>query len=213
MAQPGQAYSDRLAGGGRRVRCCAARSFPWLAALRSRLAAQLILSRFACLQFDEPQDDLAVALAGPAHGPHAVDHGRLDLDEALAPIALHGPPCCALGQRRGDGLIGHISKGDANHLRALDPGRAVISWRVSVAAVCHRRRRTRAATKNFGVNLGHMWDEIDRMMGWVDQLMRLWEQGAIKPKIARTFPFDEAAAAHHFIQDRKNIGKVVLTPE
>jgi NADPH:quinone reductase-like Zn-dependent oxidoreductase len=27
-----------------------------------------------------------------------------------------------------------------------------------------------------------------------------------------TFPFDEAAAAHHFIQDRKNIGKVLLTP-
>ena len=27
-------------------------------------------------------------------------------------------------------------------------------------------------------------------------------------QIARTFPFDEASAAHHFIQDRKNIGKV-----
>ncbi len=63
----------------------------------------------------------------------------------------------------------------------------------------------------FGVNLGHMWGEIDRMTGWVDQLMSLWEQGAIKPKIARTFPFDQAAAAHHFIQDRKNIGKVLLT--
>jgi hypothetical protein len=46
----------------------------------------------------------------------------------------HGPPCCALGQRRGDGVIGRIGKGDANHLRALDPGRAVISWPVSVAA-------------------------------------------------------------------------------
>ncbi len=64
----------------------------------------------------------------------------------------------------------------------------------------------------FGVNLGHMWDEVDRMRGWLDQLMSLWEHGAIKPKIARTFPFDEAAAAHHFIQDRKNVGKVLLTP-
>ena len=58
---------------------------------------------------------------------------RLDLDKALAPIALHRPPCCALGQRRGDGVIGRISKGDANHLRALDPGRAVISWRDTVS--------------------------------------------------------------------------------
>ena len=64
----------------------------------------------------------------------------------------------------------------------------------------------------FGVNLGHMWGEIDRMRGWLDQLMSLWDEGAIKPKIARTFPFDEAAAAHHFIQDRKNIGKVLLIP-
>ena len=64
----------------------------------------------------------------------------------------------------------------------------------------------------FGANLGHMWDEIDRMTTWVGQLMGLWQQGAIKPKIAQTFPFNEAAAAHHFIQDRKNIGKVVLTP-
>ena len=64
----------------------------------------------------------------------------------------------------------------------------------------------------FGVNLGHMWGEVDRMRGWVNQLTALWEQSAIKPKIAQTFPFDEAAAAHHFIQDRKNIGKVLLTP-
>ena len=28
----------------------------------------------------------------------------------------------------------------------------------------------------FGVNLGHMWDEIDRMTGWIDQLMSLWER-------------------------------------
>jgi NADPH:quinone reductase-like Zn-dependent oxidoreductase len=50
------------------------------------------------------------------------------------------------------------------------------------------------------------------MRGWLDQLMGLWEMGAIKPKIARVFTFDEAAATHHFIQDRKNIGKVLLTP-
>jgi synaptic vesicle membrane protein VAT-1 len=64
----------------------------------------------------------------------------------------------------------------------------------------------------FGVNLGHMWGEYDRMRGWMDQLMGLYESGAIKPKIARVFSFDEAPAAHHFIQDRKNIGKVLLKP-
>jgi NADPH:quinone reductase-like Zn-dependent oxidoreductase len=64
----------------------------------------------------------------------------------------------------------------------------------------------------FGVNLGHLWGEIDRQRGWADQLLDLWMQGVIKPKIARSFRFDEAAQAHHFIQDRGNIGKVILMP-
>ncbi len=64
----------------------------------------------------------------------------------------------------------------------------------------------------FGVNLGHMWGEVERIRGWADQLLNLWAQGITRPKIARSFRFDEAAAAHHFIQDRKNIGKVILVP-
>jgi synaptic vesicle membrane protein VAT-1 len=64
----------------------------------------------------------------------------------------------------------------------------------------------------FGVNLGHMWGELDRMRTWGEQLLDLWTQGVIKPKIARSFKFDEAAQAHHFIQDRRNIGKVLLVP-
>jgi NADPH:quinone reductase-like Zn-dependent oxidoreductase len=64
----------------------------------------------------------------------------------------------------------------------------------------------------FGVNLGHMWGEVDRIRLWADALLDLWRQGVVKPKIGKTFRFDEAAAAHHFIQDRKNIGKVLLVP-
>jgi NADPH:quinone reductase-like Zn-dependent oxidoreductase len=64
----------------------------------------------------------------------------------------------------------------------------------------------------FGVNLGHMWGEVDRIRNWADRLFELWAQGAIKPRIAATFSFDEAPMAHHFMQDRKNIGKVILTP-
>jgi synaptic vesicle membrane protein VAT-1 len=64
----------------------------------------------------------------------------------------------------------------------------------------------------FGVNLGHMWGEVDLIRGWADQILSLRAQGAFKPKIARVFTFDEAPAAHHFIQDRKNIGKVLLKP-
>jgi synaptic vesicle membrane protein VAT-1 len=64
----------------------------------------------------------------------------------------------------------------------------------------------------FGVNLGHLWGEVDRIRGWAGQLLQLWEKGVVRPQIARTFRFDDAAAAHHYIQDRKNTGKVLLVP-
>lgn len=64
----------------------------------------------------------------------------------------------------------------------------------------------------FGVNMGHLWNEFERIRGWSDSLLELWDQGVVRPQISRTFRFEEAAAAHHYIQDRKNIGKVLLVP-
>ena len=64
----------------------------------------------------------------------------------------------------------------------------------------------------FGVNLGHMWGEVGRIREWADHLLELWAKGAVKPKIAHTFRFAEAPQAHHYIQDRSNIGKVLLVP-
>jgi NADPH2:quinone reductase len=37
------------------------------------------------------------------------------------------------------------------------------------------------------------------------------ETGRIKPVVGKTFPLTEAAAAHRYIQERQNVGKVVLT--
>ncbi|MBI3375221.1 MAG: zinc-binding dehydrogenase [Betaproteobacteria bacterium] len=64
----------------------------------------------------------------------------------------------------------------------------------------------------FGVNLGHLWGEVDRIRAWADRLLELWRNGVVRPQIARRFSFDEAPAAHHYIQDRKNFGKVLLIP-
>ena len=64
----------------------------------------------------------------------------------------------------------------------------------------------------FGVNVGHLWDETDRVAGWMETLLEQHAGGALAPVVDRTFPFAEAAAAHHYLQDRKNFGKVLLTP-
>jgi len=64
----------------------------------------------------------------------------------------------------------------------------------------------------FGVNLGHLWEQVPRIRGWADELLALWDQGVVRPHVDKVFPFAEAAAAHHYVQDRKNIGKVLLKP-
>ena len=64
----------------------------------------------------------------------------------------------------------------------------------------------------FGLNLGHMWHEPEKIMEWVAALMAGVEAGWIRPHVDRTFPFSEAGAAHAYMEARKNIGKVVLVP-
>jgi NADPH:quinone reductase-like Zn-dependent oxidoreductase len=63
-----------------------------------------------------------------------------------------------------------------------------------------------------GVNMGHLFDRLDLLRPQLEELVALYEKGAIKPHVARTFRFDEAAAAHQFLHDRKAIGKVLLVP-
>lgn len=64
----------------------------------------------------------------------------------------------------------------------------------------------------FGVNLGHMGDEVERLSGWLDQILVWWAEGKVRPHVDRAFPFTEAAAAHAYIQEQRNVGKVVLAP-
>ena len=57
-----------------------------------------------------------------------------------------------------------------------------------------------------------MWGEIDRMRGCMFELLDLRSKGVVRPKIDRAFRFAEAPLAHHYIQDHKNVGKVLLKP-
>ncbi len=64
----------------------------------------------------------------------------------------------------------------------------------------------------FGVNVGHLWDETARIREWTETLLEWATEGALSPLVDQRFPFDRAAEAHHYIQDRKNLGKVLLVP-
>ena len=62
----------------------------------------------------------------------------------------------------------------------------------------------------FGVNLGHMWNERNKISGWMQNILKGVEDGWIRPHVDRTFLFEQAGEAHAYIEARKNIGKIVL---
>jgi NADPH:quinone reductase-like Zn-dependent oxidoreductase len=63
-----------------------------------------------------------------------------------------------------------------------------------------------------GINLGHLWSEVETLGASLREIFDLVEQGRFKPVIDSTFPFDNAALAHTRLQDHGNFGKVLLLP-
>ena len=63
-----------------------------------------------------------------------------------------------------------------------------------------------------GVHLGHIWSEHAILAPQMEALLRYAREGKITPRVARAFAFAEAPAAHRYIHERRNVGKVVLVP-
>ena len=63
----------------------------------------------------------------------------------------------------------------------------------------------------FGLNLGHLWDERALLAEAMQLLIDDVAAARLRPIVARTFPLEQAAEAHRFMQARSNIGKVILT--
>jgi NADPH:quinone reductase-like Zn-dependent oxidoreductase len=64
----------------------------------------------------------------------------------------------------------------------------------------------------FGLNMLHWWDREGSLDRVVTPLADDLAAGRLEPVVAASFPFDDAAAAHRFIHERRNVGKVVLVP-
>jgi NADPH:quinone reductase-like Zn-dependent oxidoreductase len=64
----------------------------------------------------------------------------------------------------------------------------------------------------FGLNLGHMWNEGEKVRGWTRAIIQGVAEGWIRPHVDRAFPFAEVREAHRYLEQRRNIGKVVLVP-
>ncbi|XP_068923693.1 synaptic vesicle membrane protein VAT-1 homolog [Petaurus breviceps papuanus] len=63
-----------------------------------------------------------------------------------------------------------------------------------------------------GFNLNYLENEVELVSRVVLQLMALYSKGHIKPHIDSVWPFEKVADAMKQIQEKKNVGKVILVP-
>ena len=63
-----------------------------------------------------------------------------------------------------------------------------------------------------GLNMLTLWKHAGTLGPWIDPLQEMLEDGTIEPVVGGVFGFEQAGAAQSMIVERRNVGKVVLTP-
>jgi NADPH:quinone reductase-like Zn-dependent oxidoreductase len=63
-----------------------------------------------------------------------------------------------------------------------------------------------------GLNMLTLWEDRGTLEPWIEPLRELLDDGTLTPVVAGSFSFAEAGAAQTMIVERRNTGKVVLTP-
>ena len=62
-----------------------------------------------------------------------------------------------------------------------------------------------------GLNMLTLWDDRQSLDELIDPLRDWIADGSLRPVVAKEFRLDDGAAAHRYVHERSNIGKVVLT--
>lgn len=62
-----------------------------------------------------------------------------------------------------------------------------------------------------GLNMLRLWDARGTLDEFVEPLMQWIDQGLLRPVVAEAFPLERVGEAHRYMNERKNVGKVVLT--
>lgn len=63
-----------------------------------------------------------------------------------------------------------------------------------------------------GLNMLTLWKDRGTLQPWIAPLREMLEDGTVKPVVAGVFSFERAGDAQTMITERRNVGKVVLSP-
>ncbi len=63
-----------------------------------------------------------------------------------------------------------------------------------------------------GLNMLTLWQDRGTLQPWIAPLQAMLDDGTIEPVVAGEFDFEHAGEAHRMLAERRNVGKVLLTP-
>jgi len=155
---------------------------------------------------------------------HLIDYRTTDFEQAVleltggAGVDVVLDPLGGDSWRKGLRVLGPMGKLVCYGVSTLARGerrsvRAIVRWLwqtpwlqfTPVSLMNHNRGV-------LGINLGHMWGQEHLLRTWMEEILCWYNEGKVRPRVDREFALDAAPEAHRYIQQRKNLGKVVLVP-
>uniref|UniRef100_F7FQC5 Vesicle amine transport 1 n=1 Tax=Ornithorhynchus anatinus TaxID=9258 RepID=F7FQC5_ORNAN len=155
------------------------------------------------------------------HGVTHIDYHTVDYVEAIRKVSPQGvdivlDPLGGADTGKGFHLLKPMGKiityGAANALSG--PRRNLLTlarvwWGQFSVSALQLLQSNRAVC---GFHLGYLDGEVELVSGVVARLLDLYRQGSIKPLIDSIWPFEKVTDAMRQMQEKKNVGKVVLVP-
>jgi NADPH:quinone reductase-like Zn-dependent oxidoreductase len=153
---------------------------------------------------------------------HPIDYTSQDFAKEIRRIAGRKDPIDiimdAVGGssfRKGYGLLRAGGRLVAYGASSVTPGEKrdlkAVAKMVATTPVFHPMQMMPASKAVIGLNMLTLWDEFGSLDDYIQPLRKWIDDKEIRPVVAESFPLDQGAAAHRFLQERKNVGKVVLT--
>jgi NADPH:quinone reductase-like Zn-dependent oxidoreductase len=147
---------------------------------------------------------------------HALDYTSAGWERGLPPFDLILDASGGHAFRRDYSLLragGRLVAYGASGLVAGERRNPIAALRTVLAMPRFNLIRQMSESKTvIGLNMLTLWQDRQTLAPWIAPLLELLDDGTIEPVVAGAFAFEQAGAAQSMITERRNVGKVVLTP-
>ena len=147
---------------------------------------------------------------------HALDYTKPGWDKGLPKVDLVMDAVGGKSFRRSYGLLrpgGRLVCFGASAVMSGEKRNLVAAACAAVTMPRFNLIKQMSQSKSvIGLNMLTLWDEMGSLAPYLHAVEELIADGTIKPVVAKAFTFAQAPEAHRYLSERRNVGKVVLTP-